>query len=133
MILSLFSGSDVQAANRRVGEFHPIIALFGGVRLDLRDALFDEGASNLSALALFGGVELRVPDDVGVYVEGLSAFGGRDVFGQRDGGILALGDVETPNYRTAARRLNVTAIAGFGGVTLKRIAAPVSGEPTPAV
>ncbi len=126
MILSIFSGSYVQGASRRIGEFHPIIALFGSAKLDLRGASFDEGPNNLSALALFGSVEIWVPEDVGVYVEGLSAFGGREVFGQRDGGILALGDFESPNYRTASRRLNVTAIAGFAGVTVKRALPPAA-------
>lgn len=133
MILSLFSGNQVRAAGRPVSEFHPVLAVFGGAKLDLRDAVFVEGANNLSVLALFGGVELWVPGDVGVYAEGLSAFGGRDILGQRDGGVLAFGDFESPDYRSAARRLNLTALACFGGVKVHRVpaAAPVPTPPSP--
>lgn len=128
MILSIFSGNDVQAARRWVSEFHPVVAIFGGVRLDLRDALFAEGTDNLSALALFGSVEIYVPEHVGVYVEGASLFGGRELFDQKEGGLFAVGDVESPNYRSAAQHLNVTAIAIFGSVTVKRAPAVVATQ-----
>ncbi len=132
MLLSLFSGSVVLGAGRPVSEFHPIVALFGSARLDLTDALLQEGSNQLSILSLFGGVDVRVPDDVGVFTEGLAAFGGRDVFGQRDGGLLAVGDFETPNYRAATRRLNVTAVTAFGGITLKRTTADSWSAPQPS-
>jgi len=107
-----------------------MVALFGGIKIDLRDATFDPGSNGLSALAAFGGIELLVPDDLGVYVEGGSFFGGRSVFGQQEGGIFSIGDFETPNYRTAPRRLSLTAISMFGGIDVKRV--PAIGQSPPS-
>ncbi len=133
MLLSLFSGSVVEGAGRPVADLHPILVVFGSARVDLTGALFEEGPNQLSILSLFGSAEVRVPEDVGVFTEGLAAFGGRDVFGQRDGGLLAVGDFETSNYASAARRLNVTAVTAFGGITLKRAPATVASPPAPAM
>ena len=107
-------------AGRPAHEFHPILSIFGGTKLDLRDATFEGHFASLSALALFGSVEIIVPEDVGVYTEGLTVFGSRNVLGQEEGGLLAMGDRESPNYRAATRRLNLTALSIFGSIEVKR-------------
>lgn len=52
-----------------------ISAVFGGVELDLRNAIIEEDIV-INASAIFGGVEVRVPNNVKVKVTGVPIFGG---------------------------------------------------------
>lgn len=126
MILSLFNGADLRADGRRLADFHPVVATFGSVRLDLRQALLGGGSNNLSVLALFGSADLLLPAETGVYVEGMSIFGVREVHDQKDGGIVGFGDFEMPGYREAAERINLTVFSIFGNVKVLRAPAPAT-------
>ncbi|WP_338703989.1 DUF1707 domain-containing protein (plasmid) [Streptomyces sp. Q6] len=55
-------------------------SMFGGGRLDLRDAHFVSHETTISAVALWGGTRITVPDDVEVDVRGVGLFG---LFGKR--------------------------------------------------
>ena len=60
----VFYGADIEAA-------------FGSVRLDLREAIFNGNEDvRIHVKASFAGVEIYVPDDVGVEVRSDSVFGG---------------------------------------------------------
>jgi hypothetical protein len=83
-------------------------ALFGGITLDLRGAMLDPDGASISALAAFGGVEIRVPPGWSVEMSGLPILGGYDS--------KALDD-EIPALD--APRLRVDATAILGGVTVK--------------
>jgi hypothetical protein len=105
-VVAVFSGA------RRVGRWRPArretaVAVFGGVEVDLRDAELPPGGLHLSASAVFGGVDVTVPEGVRVEVSGVSVFGGRHVHG---------GDAP---YGPGAYVLHVRAIAVFGGVNVK--------------
>lgn len=50
-------------------------AIFGGVELDLRDAIIDEDVV-INATAVFGGIEISVPYNVKVKVSNIPVFGG---------------------------------------------------------
>ncbi|MBE5960039.1 MAG: hypothetical protein E7256_01430 [Lachnospiraceae bacterium] len=50
-------------------------AIFGGVKLDLRDAQIPEDAV-IDASAIFGGIDIFVPQDIRVKVSSTSLFGG---------------------------------------------------------
>lgn len=105
-VVAVFSGA------RRAGRWRPArretaVAVFGGVELDLRDAELPPGGMQLSAWAVFGGVDVTVPEGIHVEVSGIAVFGGRQVHG---------GDAPpSPDAYT----LRVHAIAVFGGVNLK--------------
>jgi len=49
-----------------------------GVEVDLRDATIAERPAVVTATALFGGVELHVPDEWEVHLDALPVFGGVD-------------------------------------------------------
>jgi predicted membrane protein len=85
------------------------LAIFGGIRVDLRQAASTKDEIHLEANALFGGVDIRVPESWGVIMRGMGVFGGfEDGTRGRDSGL-------TPGKPT----LIVSGMAMFGGVTVK--------------
>ena len=56
-----------------------VIAVMGGVELDLREARFAPGVSEVTIIAIMGGAEIIVPPGVHVDMNGLALMGG---FGQ---------------------------------------------------
>jgi hypothetical protein len=105
-VVAVFSGA------RRAGRWRPArretaVAVFGGVELDLRDAELPAGGMELSAWAVFGGVEVVVPEGTHVELSGVAVFGGREVSGG-----------EGPAGPDAFV-LRVHAVAVFGGVDVK--------------
>jgi predicted membrane protein len=54
-------------------------ALFGGVEIDLTEALFERRELVVNATAIFGGVEIRVPENVTLRGSGTGIMGGYDV------------------------------------------------------
>lgn len=105
-VVAVFSGA------RRVGRWRPArretaVAVFGGVELDLRDADLPPGGMHLSAYAVFGGIDVTVPEGVRVELSGIAIFGGRQAHGgnEPDG---------SQDYV-----LRVHAVAVFGGVNVR--------------
>ena len=84
-------------------------AMFGGVELDLRDARFEAPEVTLNLSAVFGGIDVVVPDDVNLHVEGTGIFGGFSRPGDDPGEL----DPRAPVVR-------ITGFALFGGVDVKR-------------
>ena len=73
--LSVFAGHDrVITSNNFEGG--AVTALFGGAKLDFRDASLAPGDHNIETLAMFGGVELIVPSNWTVIVSCTPIFGG---------------------------------------------------------
>lgn len=71
-----FSGQDLNFDNE-VFRGAEITAVFGGVKLDLRDAVF-EGNTVVNACCIFGGADILLPDNVNVKINSNSLFGGID-------------------------------------------------------
>ncbi len=101
MNLALFGGFEKQP-------FAPgwtketVVAMFGGGDLDLRSSPPGEGA-RLTAVALFGGVEIIVAPGTRVSMSGASVLGGRSV------------KVEAGDGPEIAMKL----VAVFGGIDVK--------------
>lgn len=103
--VALFGESKIQ--NRSEHLTHAdVSAIFGGATLDLREAHIDEEAT-VDATALFGGVDVLVPEGWRVLMRGIPIFGGFEdkTNGRND---LAAG----------APTLRVNATSIFGGVTV---------------
>ncbi len=99
-----FTGSKV---NMQGQNFHgaELNAVFGGIDYDLRDALITEDCV-IRATAIFGGIDILLPDNVNVKVSSNSVFGG------------------VSNKRSAAKTENAPTVyingSGiFGGVDIK--------------
>jgi hypothetical protein len=88
-----------------------LLAFFGGINIDLTKAAIQQEEVRLEANALFGGIDIRVPDTWHVAVHGAGIFGG----------------YEDKTWHTATTtedkrpRLVITGFAMFGGVTVKTV------------
>jgi Domain of unknown function (DUF1707)/Cell wall-active antibiotics response 4TMS YvqF len=113
----------IMSAARRAGPWvvpptYVSFALMGGVQLDLRHARFSGPEATIHAYALMGGIEIIVPEDIGVDVAGIGFMGGFDHSASGPG-------------IPGAPRLKVIGFALMGGVDVKRKPAqePGKGEP----
>jgi Domain of unknown function (DUF1707)/Cell wall-active antibiotics response 4TMS YvqF len=83
------------------------VAFWGGGEIDLRDAQFSEREVTIRAFAIMGGVDIVVPEDAEVIVNGIGIMGGFDHSGSGAGA-------------PGAPRIIVTGFAFWGGVGVKR-------------
>lgn len=118
---SSFSVAVMAGANRRgawvVPAQHTSFAFWGGVDIDLRQATFAQQHTTITAIAIMGGIDIVVPDDIRVEVNGIGFMGGFDSAGH------ARDDVD-PNGPV----LTVNGLAFWGGVTVKRRPRRSGGE-----
>lgn len=84
-----------------------VLAFWGGSVIDLRDARFESGTTVINAIAVMGGVQIIVPEDLDVRVTGLGIMGG---FGQSQAGGV-------PSERAPVVR--VKGFAFWGGVNVR--------------
>lgn len=110
----------IMAGTERKGSWvvppqHTSFAFWGGVEIDLRKARFAEAHSTITAIAVMGGIDIIVPDDIHVEVTGIGIMGGFDSR-TRNG---ADEDAALPG----APRVRVNGFAFWGGVEVKRVPA----------
>lgn len=106
----MFGGTKIKDRSEHFSHAD-VSAIFGGATLDLREAHVDREAS-VDALALFGGVDVVVPEGWRVSLGGTPIFGGCEDKTDGDGELPA-----------DAPLLKVHATAIFGGVDVKNKAA----------
>lgn len=106
--IAVFGGSERKGV-WVVPEDFTAFALFGGVELDLRDARYQAPEVRLQLVAVFGGIDVVVPDDVVVVVDGVGVFGG---FSQPAG--------DPGRLPAGAPVVRISGLALFGGVDVKR-------------
>lgn len=85
-----------------------VVAIMGGAELDFRDAVLPPGETEIQCFAFWGGIEIIVPPDLIVDVDGLAIMGG---FEHASGGPAS----PPPD----APRLRITGAAIMGGVEVK--------------
>ncbi|WP_020668218.1 DUF1707 SHOCT-like domain-containing protein [Amycolatopsis nigrescens] len=107
--IAIMSGADRKGA-WVLPQQHNSFAFWGGVNIDLRKARFEEKHSTITAVAIMGGIDIVVPDDVIVDVTGIGFMG---AFETKDSG-----EVRTPP--PDAPVIKVTGFAFWGGVTVIR-------------
>ncbi len=101
---AIFSGVDI----RPQGEaFHgaELTAVFGGIECDLRNAIFEEDCV-INATAIFGGVDVFLPENVNVKSTSNSLFGG-------------VSDKKHQNKEENGITVYVNGASVFGGVEIK--------------
>lgn len=72
---TLFSGADLQSQsnNFQGGE---VVAIFGGVDIDIRDTVISEDGATFEFVTIFGGIDILVPENVRVEISGFPILGG---------------------------------------------------------
>lgn len=99
-----FSGQDLNFDGEQFSGAE-LTAVFGGVKCDLRNAVIEKDCA-VTATAVFGGIDIFVPDYVNVKVNSNSIFGG----------------VSDKNHRPTVQgdvTLYINATCMFGGVEIK--------------
>ncbi|WP_312018520.1 DUF1707 domain-containing protein [Streptomyces sp. I05A-00742] len=104
-LVAVFGGATRRGRWRAGGRLNAF-ALFGGVEIDLTEALFEQRTVVINTWALFGGVDIKVPENVSLRSTGTGIFGGFDVDGH-----------ESPDEGAPA--VLITGWALFGGVMAK--------------
>ena len=83
-----------------------VLDLFGGIDLDLRDAVFEGATIEISAICCFGGLDIKIPEGLHVRNDMVGIFGGTD-----------LKDVADPI--PGAPTLVLKGLTLFGGVSVR--------------
>lgn len=105
-LIGVLGGSD-QKGRWRLGRRLTVIAVLGGVKLDLGQAEPEAPETVISVLALFGGAELTAPPGVPIEMTGISLLGGKS-------------DERPPGPRLpGCPVVRVRALCIFGGVSVK--------------
>ncbi|MGI5504634.1 DUF1707 SHOCT-like domain-containing protein [Lentzea sp. CA-135723] len=90
-----------------VPRMHNAVAIMGGIDIDLTHANFAEAEVTISCFAFWGGIEIRVPDDINVKVDG---FGFMGAFEQ---------NMAARRHIPGAPTVRITGLAIMGGVEVK--------------
>jgi hypothetical protein len=77
-MIAVFGGAQ-RKGRFRAGRALKALAVFGGVEIDLTEAVFDAPELVIHCTAVFGGVEIKVPEHVTLRGGGAGVFGGFDV------------------------------------------------------
>jgi hypothetical protein len=104
-MIAIFGGVT-RKGRWRVRKNTQALALFGGMDLDLRDAVFEAPVVEISGFWCFGGLDIKVPEGIEVQDQTAGIFGGTDV---RDVG----------NPAPGAPTLVIKGVSLFGGVSIK--------------
>ena len=99
-----FSGQDMNF-NGEVFDGAELSAVFGGLKCDLRNATIEKDCA-IKASAIFGGIDIYVPNDVNVKISSNSIFGG-------------VSEKEHHPTVEGAVTLYIDATCMFGGVEIK--------------
>ena len=126
-ILTLF-GSNTRGGYWEPPERLEVLTLFGGAKLDFRDANLYSGETRLVCVAMFGGIEIIVPAELEVDANGTGLFGGfeRKELREKRRGLFARRRSRDPEPELDATPrdeppplLKIRGLALFGGVTIK--------------
>jgi hypothetical protein len=105
-IVAIFSGAD-RRGRWLVEPKTTLTMVFGGVELDLRQAVLSQREVEISVTCVFGGLDITVPPGVRVTWNGFTMFGGQQLPGDDPD------DLNAPHVK-------LTGLILFGGIDVKR-------------
>ena len=109
-------GGSTSNGSWHIARHHTSLAMMGGNYLDLREATLSSHETVITAVALMGGIEIVVPEDVRVINEGFGIMGG---FGVTDHPSCTLRIDDIP---ASAPIVRVRGLGLMGGVGITRAA-----------
>ncbi len=101
--VAVFSGSERVYSNEKFSSAE-LVAVFGGVDLDLRKAIIKKD-TYIKAFCLFGGIDIKVPKDVEIKSKSGFLFGG-------------IGDDRKKTTKAPKHTIYLDAAGGFGGISI---------------
>ena len=107
-IVMAFMGGVARKGSWMVPRHFKVVAVMGGAEIDLRDARFAPGVTEIEVMALMGGVEITVPPGVRVETMGTALMGGFEA---------TAGDIHATD--PSAPILRVSGMAVMGGVEVR--------------
>jgi hypothetical protein len=107
-VLAAFMGGNIRKGPWMVPRHLKVVAVMGGAVLDMREARFAPGVTEIEVFALMGGVEIIVPPGVGVETTGMAMMGGFEA---------SVGDVRV--HDPDRPMLRISGLAIMGGVEAK--------------
>jgi len=113
--LSVMGGSE-RTGQWLVAPMHTSLTLMGGNALDLREARLASRETTINAVAIMGGIDIIVPEDVRVVDDGIGIMGG---FGIEDHPSCSVSVAQLPADAPVVR---VRGLALMGGVGITRAA-----------
>lgn len=107
----------IMGGSERTGKWvvarnHVAIGFWGGATIDLRDAIFTSEETTITCFGVMGGVEVIVPPELEIEINGIGFMGG---FGS-DGKSQALPELG----RTAGPKVRINGLGFMGGVGITR-------------
>lgn len=75
-VVSIMGGAQTKGRWRCGSQVHAL-AIMGGAQIDLRGAEITADEVHITAVAIMGGIEITVPEGVGVTMDGIPIMGGR--------------------------------------------------------
>jgi hypothetical protein len=104
-LIAIFGGVT-RKGRWRVRKNIQALTLFGGMDLDLREAIFEASVVEISGFWCFGGLDIKVPEGIEVQDQTAGIFGGTDV-----------GDIGDP--APGAPTLVIKGVTLFGGISIR--------------
>lgn len=98
-----FSGQEINSSGTVFDGCNCVVA-FGGLDLDLTNAVLNQDCT-INAFVIFGGIDIRVPENANLKINSTSILGGVDN--------------KTNNSSNNQFTININATATFGGVDIK--------------
>lgn len=103
-----------------IADSHTAVAAMGGIAIDLRDARLQSEEITIRAFAIWGGIEILVPDDLNLVVDGFGLMGG---FAE-ESGTWKQDPRPVRQAPPGAPTVRVTGLAVMGGVGIRRVPRP---------
>ncbi|MFA5513605.1 MAG: LiaF domain-containing protein [Sphaerochaetaceae bacterium] len=100
---AFFSGQEIKSEAKEL-ESSTMFALFGGLSIDFSSAIITKDIV-IDATSLFGGIDIKVPDNANVVVKSTPFFGGVE------------NKVKPPVYNDGST-ITIRCLAAFGGVSI---------------
>lgn len=105
----------VRRGRLRLRRHTGVVCMFADVDFDVREATIERRVTTVTLLAMFGNVDVYVPEAINVEVSGLAAFGHRRDWGE---------DIAPPDAPT----VRVRTLAMFGTVDIWRVPHEMRGD-----
>ncbi|MEJ6018881.1 DUF1707 SHOCT-like domain-containing protein [Corynebacterium sp. H113] len=112
--VAIMFGSE-QAGDWIIDPRHTAVAIMGGISLDLRRARLSSAHTEIFAVAIMGGIEVIVPEDIRLRVTGQGIMGG---FGSTTANTVTIAGHELP---PDAPEVIIRGVAIMGGVEVTRV------------